>query len=31
MEIAVADMVALGYLKSPPKIIDTTLLKEVLG
>jgi NitT/TauT family transport system substrate-binding protein len=31
MEIAVADMVKLGYLKSAPKIIDTKLLKEVLG
>jgi len=31
MEIAVADMVQLGYLKSPPPIIDTKLLKEVLG
>jgi NitT/TauT family transport system substrate-binding protein len=31
MEIAVADMVSLGYLKSVPKIIDTTLLKQVLG
>ena len=31
MEIAVADMVQLGYLKPPPKIIDTTLLKQVLG
>jgi NitT/TauT family transport system substrate-binding protein len=31
MEIAVADMVQLGYLKSPPPIIDTTLLKQVLG
>jgi len=30
MEIAVADMVQLGYLKSPPQIIDTTLLKQVL-
>jgi NitT/TauT family transport system substrate-binding protein len=31
MEIAVADMVQLGYLKTVPKIIDTTLLKQVLG
>jgi NitT/TauT family transport system substrate-binding protein len=31
MEIAVADMVKLGYLKAPPPIIDTTLLKQVLG
>ena len=31
MEIAVADMVQLGYLKAPPKIIDTTLLVQVLG
>ena len=31
MEIAVADMVQLGYLKSPPPIVDTTLLKQVLG
>jgi len=31
MEIAVADMVQLGYLKSNPQIIDTTLLKQVLG
>ena len=31
MEIAVADMVQLGYLKTPPQIIDTKLLKEVLG
>jgi NitT/TauT family transport system substrate-binding protein len=31
MEIAVADMVQLGYLKSPPPIIDITLLKQVLG
>ncbi len=30
MEIAVADMVKLGYLKTVPKIIDTTLLKQVL-
>ena len=31
MEIAVADMVQLGYLKSPPPIVDTTLLRQVLG
>lgn len=31
MEIAVADMVHLGYLKSAPQIIDTTLLKQALG
>jgi NitT/TauT family transport system substrate-binding protein len=31
MEIAVADMVALGYLKSPPQIVDTKLLEQVLG
>ena len=31
MEIAVADMVTLGYLKTAPKIIDTTLLKQALG
>jgi NitT/TauT family transport system substrate-binding protein len=31
MEIAVADMVQLGYLKSEPKIIDTSLLKQVLA
>jgi NitT/TauT family transport system substrate-binding protein len=31
MEIAVADMVQLGYLKAPPRIIDATLLKQVLG
>jgi NitT/TauT family transport system substrate-binding protein len=31
MEIAVADMVQLGYLKTPPQIIDTTLLRQVLG
>jgi NitT/TauT family transport system substrate-binding protein len=31
MEIAVADMVQLGYLKSNPQIVDTTLLKQVLG
>ena len=31
MEIAVADMVTLGYLKTPPKIIDTTQLKRALG
>jgi NitT/TauT family transport system substrate-binding protein len=31
MEIAVADIVQLGYLKSPPPIIDTKLLTEVLG
>jgi NitT/TauT family transport system substrate-binding protein len=31
MEIAVADMVTLGYLKTPPQIIDTKLLKQVLA
>ena len=31
MEIAVADMVKLGYLKTAPQIIDTTLLKQALG
>ena len=31
MEIAVADMVQLGYLKTAPQIIDTTLLKQALG
>jgi NitT/TauT family transport system substrate-binding protein len=31
MEIAIGDMVTLGYLKSVPQIIDTKLLKEVLG
>ena len=31
MEIAVADMVQLGYLKTPPQIVDTTLLKQVLA
>jgi ABC-type nitrate/sulfonate/bicarbonate transport system substrate-binding protein len=31
MEIAVADMVQLGYLKSNPQIIDTVLLKQILG
>jgi NitT/TauT family transport system substrate-binding protein len=31
MEIAVADMVQLGYLKAPPQIIDTKLLLQVLG
>jgi hypothetical protein len=31
MEIAIADMVTLGYLKSVPPIIDTTLLKQVIG
>jgi ABC-type nitrate/sulfonate/bicarbonate transport system substrate-binding protein len=31
MEIAIADMVTLGYLKSVPPIIDTTLLKKVIG
>ena len=30
-EIAVADMVQLGYLKTPPQIVDTTLLKQVLA
>jgi hypothetical protein len=27
----VADMVKLGYLKTAPQIIDTTLLKQALG
>ena len=31
MEIAINDMVTLGYLKTAPKIIDTTLLKQALG
>jgi len=31
MEIAVADMVQLGYLKTTPSVIDTTLLLQVLG
>jgi NitT/TauT family transport system substrate-binding protein len=31
MEIAVADMVKLGYLKAAPQIIDATLLKQALG
>ena len=31
MEVAVADMVKLGYLKSAPSIIDTSALKRVLG
>src|ERR1700756_1667129 len=31
MEIAVADMVHLGYLKTPPKIVDTALRKQVLA
>jgi len=31
MEIAIGDMVTLGYLKSVPPIIDTTVLKQVLG
>ena len=31
MEIAIGDMVTLGYLKSVPPIIDTTLLRQVLG
>jgi len=31
MEIALADMVQLGYIKTPPNIIDTTLLKQALG
>ncbi len=30
MEVAVADMVTLGYLKSAPKIIDTTLLQKLV-
>ena len=31
MEIAVADMVQLGYLKTAPKIIDTTRPEQALG
>jgi NitT/TauT family transport system substrate-binding protein len=31
MEIALADMVTLGYIKTAPKIIDTTLLKQVVS
>jgi NitT/TauT family transport system substrate-binding protein len=31
MEIAVADMVQLGYLKTTPQIVDTKLLKQVLA
>ncbi|MDP2411608.1 MAG: ABC transporter substrate-binding protein [Pseudolabrys sp.] len=31
MEIAVDDMVKLGYLKTKPNVIDSTLLKQVLG
>lgn len=31
MEIALADMVKLGYIKTPPQIIDTRLLKQALG
>jgi hypothetical protein len=31
MKIAVADMVLLGYLKTPPQIVDTKLLKQVLA
>jgi NitT/TauT family transport system substrate-binding protein len=31
MEIAVADMVQLGYLKSAAPIIDTSILKQTLG
>lgn len=31
MQIAIADMVTLGYLKTAPQIVDTNLLKEVLG
>ena len=31
MEIAVADMVQLGYLKSPPPIVNTSLLAQALG
>jgi NitT/TauT family transport system substrate-binding protein len=31
MEIAVADMVQLGYLKTVPPIIDTTVLTKALG
>ena len=30
MELAVNDMVTLGYLKSMPPIIDTTLLQKVV-
>jgi NitT/TauT family transport system substrate-binding protein len=31
MEIAINDMVTLGYVKTAPKIVDTTLLKQALG
>ena len=31
MEIAINDMVTLGYLKSAPTIIDLGLLKQALG
>ena len=31
MEIAIADMVQLGYLKSAAPIIDTSILKQTLG
>jgi NitT/TauT family transport system substrate-binding protein len=31
MEIAVADMVTLGYVKTVPKIIDTSILKQALA
>lgn len=31
MEIALADMVKLGYIKTPPQIIDTRLLKQALS
>jgi NitT/TauT family transport system substrate-binding protein len=31
MEIAINDMVTLGYLKTAPKIIDLTVLKQALG
>jgi NitT/TauT family transport system substrate-binding protein len=31
MEIAIADMVKLGYLKSEPQIIDTTILKQAMS
>jgi ABC-type nitrate/sulfonate/bicarbonate transport system substrate-binding protein len=31
MEIALADMMQLGYIKTPLKIIDTSLLAQALG
>jgi NitT/TauT family transport system substrate-binding protein len=31
MEIAIADMVKLGYLKSAPQIIDTTILTQAMS